>query len=82
MSGSCAVYSGNEQESRIEQLGRYNSCNGSRATSGPFYYVRVIEIPKLRRKAYGAKFFGIHMRDEVSMTVQDRAYTSPIRYTP
>jgi hypothetical protein len=47
-----------------------------------FYYVRVIEIPKPRWTAYDAKFFGIKMADEVRMTVQDRAYTSPIWYTP
>jgi hypothetical protein len=47
-----------------------------------FYYVRVIEIPKPRWTAYDAKYFGIEMPDEVRMTVQDRAYTSPIWYTP
>jgi hypothetical protein len=47
-----------------------------------FYYVRVIEIPKPRWTAYDAKFFNIKMPEEVRMTVQDRAYTSPIWYTP
>jgi hypothetical protein len=47
-----------------------------------FYYVRVIEIPKPRWTAYDAKYYGIQMPDEVPMTVQDRAYTSPIWYTP
>jgi hypothetical protein len=47
-----------------------------------FYYVRVIEIPKPRWTAYDAKFFNIEMADDVVMTVQDRAYTSPIWYTP
>jgi hypothetical protein len=47
-----------------------------------FYYVRVIEIPKPRWTAYDAKFFNIKMPDGVPMTVQDRAYTSPIWYTP
>jgi hypothetical protein len=47
-----------------------------------FYYVRVIEIPKPRWTAYDAKFYGVDMPDEVPMTVQDRAYTSPIWYTP
>lgn len=47
-----------------------------------FYYVRVIEIPKPRWTAYDAKFFDIDMPDDIVMTVQDRAYTSPIWYTP
>lgn len=47
-----------------------------------FYYVRVIEIPKPRWTAYDAKFFNVKMPDNVPMTVQDRAYTSPIWYTP
>ena len=47
-----------------------------------FYYVRVIEIPKPRWTAYDAKFFKVKMPDDVAMTVQDRAYTSPIWYTP
>jgi hypothetical protein len=47
-----------------------------------FYYVRVIEIPKPRWTAYDAKFFKVKMREGVKMTVQDRAYTSPIWYTP
>ncbi len=47
-----------------------------------FYYVRIIEIPTPRWTAYDAKRFGITMPPEVTMTVTDRAYTSPIWYTP
>ena len=47
-----------------------------------FYYVRVIEIPKPRWTAYDAQFFGIEMDEAVPKVTRDRAYTSPIWYTP
>lgn len=47
-----------------------------------FYYVRVLEIPTPRWTAYDAKRFGIDPLPGTTMTLQERAYTSPIWYTP
>ena len=48
-----------------------------------FYYGRVIEIPTPRWTAYDAKYFGLKDLDpKIPMTTQERAYTSPIWYTP
>ncbi len=53
-----------------------------RADERAFYYGRVIEIPTPRWTAYDAKYFGIAMPKEIPMTTTERAYTSPIWYTP
>ena len=47
-----------------------------------FYYSRVLEIPTPRWTAYEALRFGVKMSNDVPMTTQERAYTSPIWYTP
>lgn len=47
-----------------------------------FYYGRVIEIPTPRWTAYDAKRFGTKPLEGTRMTVTERAYTSPIWYTP
>jgi len=52
------------------------------ASQHAFYYARVIEIPTPRWTAYDAKRYGMKMSEEVPMFVLERAYTSPIWYTP
>ena len=52
------------------------------AGESAFYYARVIEIPTPRWTAYEALRFGVEMTPDVPMTTQERAYTSPIWYTP
>ncbi len=51
-------------------------------TQSAFYYARVIEIPTPRWTAYDQKRFGVKMSDDVPMKHQERAWTSPIWYTP
>ena len=46
------------------------------------YYARVIQIPTPRWTAYEAMRFNLDLPAEVPMTTQERAYTSPIWYTP
>ena len=46
------------------------------------YYVRVLEVPTPRWTAYDAKRLGVKMPKDMPMFGQERAYTSPIWYTP
>ena len=46
------------------------------------YYARVLEIPTPRWTAYEQVRFGVTLPPEAEMTTQERAYTSPIWYTP
>jgi len=47
-----------------------------------FYYTRVIEIPTPRWPVFDEVRYGIQMDPEVKRVLQERAYTSPIWYTP
>ncbi|HLF30946.1 MAG TPA: DUF3604 domain-containing protein [Xanthomonadales bacterium] len=51
-------------------------------TLSAFYYARVLEIPTPRWTAYDAKRFGVEPLEGTTMTLQERAYTSPVWYTP
>ena len=51
-------------------------------TKPTVYYARVLQIPTPRWTAYEAQRFQIDLPDEVPMWLQERAYTSPIWYTP
>ena len=47
-----------------------------------FYYARVLEIPTPRWTAYDAAYFKVKMDPKVPMVTQERAFTSPIWYSP
>jgi hypothetical protein len=47
-----------------------------------YYYARVIEIPTPRWTAYDAVKFDLDLPDNIPLVTQERAYTSPIWYSP
>ncbi|HEB26626.1 MAG TPA: DUF3604 domain-containing protein [Porticoccus sp.] len=52
------------------------------ASQRAFYYVRVLQIPTPRHSLYDAVALQIPAPEEGPATIQERAYTSPIWYTP
>jgi hypothetical protein len=52
------------------------------ADQSAFYYVRVLEIPTPRWLLYDKVRLGAHIPEGVELIHQERAYTSPIWYTP
>ena len=52
------------------------------AGQNAFYYVRVLEIPTPTWPVYDALKFGLTLPDEVIKIQQERAYSSPIWYSP
>jgi hypothetical protein len=55
---------------------------GFKASERAMYYVRVLEIPTPRWTVYDAKVFGTTPPKAAPTAIQDRAYTSPIWYSP
>ena len=53
------------------------------ASQRAFYYVRVLQIPTPRNSTYDAIALGIDPKETgKAITIQERAYSSPIWYTP
>ena len=46
------------------------------------YYARVLEIPTPRWTSDGTRRFGVDLPPNVPLTIQERAYTSPVWYEP
>ena len=46
------------------------------------YYVRALQIPTPRWSTYDAARLGVELIDKIGPSIQNRAYTSPIWYTP
>ena len=52
------------------------------ATERAVYYVRVLQIPTPRWTIYDAKFYGVDIQPNTPTVIEERAYSSPVWYTP
>jgi hypothetical protein len=64
-----------------ELMGTWNDADFD-PKQGAVYYVRVLLIPTPRWSTYDAVRAGLPLLEGVAATVQERAWTSPIWYTP
>lgn len=52
------------------------------ASQPAFYYARVLEIPTPRWSTHDARALGVAPREDLPASIQERAWTSPIWYSP
>lgn len=74
-----ATYSNNIGDSQLAAVWTDPDFN---AKLKAVYYVRVLEIPTPRWSTYDAKKLGVDPPKGVPASIQERAYSSPIWYTP
>jgi len=74
-----ATYTNSVGEAYLQAVWRDPDFDAAQAA---FYYARVLEIPTPRWTTYDSAFYGTPLPDEVPAEIQERAYTSPIWYTP
>ncbi len=75
---TCAV-TGDVGDGEIKTLWQDPEFNREQSA---FYYVRVLENPSCRWTTYDAIQLGLKPRDDVPAVIHERAWSSPIWYTP
>lgn len=73
---------GDVKRTAVELLTRLMSTTTRAVSRHSSYYARVIEIPTPRWTAYDRVKFKLSLPKEIPLKTQERAYTSPIWYTP